>query len=115
MVSESHVAVDELAQEILHFDQQCEHVNAEREAMRVALFTQGHHLENATNLFRSRIDGPTAKLRDKMRYMTRFNGTFKVDKGNCTRGWTASESGRQPWPTMAWRSFRAWTRRSGQK
>ena len=60
------VTVDALAQDIIRLDQQYAHLDAERKAMRVALGTQGQELEHTRNLFRSRIDGLTAKLRDKM-------------------------------------------------
>ena len=60
------VTVDELAQEITRLDRQCTHINAKREAMRIALATQGQELENTANLLRSRIDGLTPELRAKM-------------------------------------------------
>ena len=50
------VTVDDLAQEVIFFDQQCAHLNAEGEALRGCFGHTGQELENAANLFRFRND-----------------------------------------------------------
>ena len=105
MVAERHGDGHELAQELIRLDQQCAHLNTEREAMRIAVATHGQELEITAKLFRSRIGGLTPERRAKMRLAGNedrpsFNqkqaeNMILPTREPATRGLTASESGPQ--------------------
>ena len=68
----SMVTIEEIAQQTRPLDERCQHVNGERARMTTAMVAQETRigsLRESQNLLRARIDGITADLRDKAKFM----------------------------------------------